>query len=62
MRSVCWALSAAEMLVITDKYGDDRRSKIGFDEFDISMEDMIPEREYDHRHDEPWLYQANDRR
>ena len=25
-----------------DKYGDDRRSKIGYDEFDISMEDLIP--------------------
>ena len=31
-----------EMNVIAEKYGDDRRSKIGFDEFDISMEDMIP--------------------
>ena len=30
------------LLVIKDKYGDDRRSKIGYDEFDISMEDMIP--------------------
>ena len=32
----------SELLVIKDKYGDDRRSKIGYDEFDISMEDMIP--------------------
>ena len=31
----------SELLVIKDKYGDDRRSKIGYDEFDISMEDMI---------------------
>jgi len=31
-----------EITVIADKYGDDRRSKIGFDEFDISMEDLIP--------------------
>lgn len=31
-----------EIKTIADKYGDDRRSKIGFDEFDISMEDMIP--------------------
>ena len=31
-----------EMTFIADKYGDDRRSKIGFDEFDISMEDLIP--------------------
>ena len=31
-----------EMVEIAEKYGDDRRSKIGFDEFDISMEDLIP--------------------
>lgn len=31
-----------EINAISDKYGDDRRSKIGFDEFDISMEDLIP--------------------
>lgn len=32
-----------EILEIADKYGDDRRTQIGYDEFDISMEDMIPE-------------------
>ena len=31
-----------EMLEISDKYGDDRTTSIGFDAFDISMEDMIP--------------------
>ena len=31
-----------EIKEIADKYGDDRRSQIGFDEYDISMEDMIP--------------------
>ena len=31
-----------EITYIADKYGDDRRSKIGFDEFDISMEDLVP--------------------
>jgi len=31
-----------EITAIADKFGDDRRSKIGFDEFDISMEDLIP--------------------
>ncbi len=31
-----------EIQFVADKYGDDRRSKIGFDEFDISMEDLIP--------------------
>ncbi|HKM20586.1 MAG TPA: DNA gyrase subunit A [Lachnospiraceae bacterium] len=31
-----------EIQLISDKFGDDRRSQIGFDEFDISMEDLIP--------------------
>ena len=31
-----------EILIIRDKYGDERRTKIGFDEFDMSMEDLIP--------------------
>ncbi|MBQ4301413.1 MAG: DNA gyrase subunit A [Lachnospiraceae bacterium] len=31
-----------EISEIADKFGDDRRTAIGFDEFDISMEDMIP--------------------
>ncbi|MDE7269277.1 MAG: DNA gyrase subunit A [Acetatifactor sp.] len=31
-----------EIMMIAEKYGDDRRSTIGFDEFDISMEDLIP--------------------
>ena len=30
-----------EMIVTAEKYGDDRRSKIGYDELDISMEDLI---------------------
>ena len=32
----------SELLTISDKYGDERRTSIGYDEFDISMEDMIP--------------------
>ena len=31
-----------EIIVIRDKYGDERRTAIGFDEYDISMEDLIP--------------------
>ncbi len=31
-----------EILVIRDKYGDDRRTAIGYDEDDISVEDLIP--------------------
>jgi len=31
-----------EILLIAEKYGDERRTSIGFDEYDISMEDLIP--------------------
>ena len=31
-----------EIIEISDKYGDDRRSKIGYDETDFSMEDLVP--------------------
>ena len=31
-----------EISLIADKYGDDRRTSIGFDEYDLSMEDLIP--------------------
>ncbi len=31
-----------EITAIAEKYGDDRRTSIGFDAFDISMEDLIP--------------------
>ncbi|MDY5775200.1 MAG: DNA gyrase subunit A, partial [Lachnospiraceae bacterium] len=31
-----------EIMLISEKYGDDRRTSIGFDEYDISMEDLIP--------------------
>jgi DNA gyrase subunit A len=31
-----------EILTISEKYGDERKTAIGFDDYDISMEDMIP--------------------
>ena len=31
-----------ELVLIRDKYGDERRTSIGFDVDDISMEDLIP--------------------
>ena len=31
-----------EISIIKEKYGDERRSQIGYDELDISMEDLIP--------------------
>ena len=33
---------SGELVETREKYGDDRRTSIGYDEYDISMEDMIP--------------------
>jgi len=41
-RKLLLAVVKKEILVIRDKYGDDRRTSIGYDEYDISMEDLIP--------------------
>ena len=41
-RSLLLRVIREEILEISEKYGDDRRTSIGFDAFDISMEDMIP--------------------
>ena len=41
-RKVLLGVIRKEILVIRDKYGDDRKTKIGFDAYDISMEDLIP--------------------
>ena len=41
-RKVLLSVIKEEILVIREKYGDDRRTKIGYDEYDISMEDLIP--------------------
>ncbi len=32
-----------EITLIAEKYGDDRRTRIGFDEFDLTDEDLIPD-------------------
>lgn len=32
-----------EIVVISDKYGDDRKTSIGLDEFDMTNEDLIPD-------------------
>ena len=44
-RKVLLGVIKEEILIISEKYGDDRRTDIGFDEFDISMEDLIPEQD-----------------
>jgi len=36
------AVIREEIILISDKYGDDRKTSIGYDEYDISMEDLIP--------------------
>ena len=45
-----------EILAIAEKYGDDRRTAIGFDAYDISMEDMIPRENTVITIDQTWLY------
>ncbi len=41
-RKVLLGVIRKEILIISEKYGDERRTHIGYDEFDISMEDLIP--------------------
>ena len=41
-RLILLSVIREEMNAIAVKFGDERRSEIGFDEFDIVMEDMIP--------------------
>jgi len=41
-RKLLLGVIRTEIMEISDRFGDDRRSQIGFDESDISMEDMIP--------------------
>lgn len=41
-RKLLLGVIKTEITVIRDKYGDERRTSIGYDEFDISMEDLIP--------------------
>ena len=38
-------MNKEELLEIKEKFGDERRTSIGFDEFDLSMEDLIPEQD-----------------
>ncbi|WP_026893009.1 DNA gyrase subunit A [Lacrimispora aerotolerans] len=37
------AVIREEISIISAKFGDDRRTSIGFDEYDMSMEDLIPD-------------------
>lgn len=41
-RKVLLTVIKEELSVVKSKFGDDRRTSIGFDEFDLSTEDLIP--------------------
>ena len=41
-RKVLLGVIRREILTVSEKYGDDRRTSIGFDEYDLSLEDLIP--------------------
>ena len=41
-RKVLLGVIRREILTVSEKSGDDRRTSIGFDEYDLSMEDLIP--------------------
>ena len=42
-KKVLLGVIKTEITLIRDKYGDERKTAIGYDEFDISMEDLIPQ-------------------
>ena len=41
-RKLLLGVIKTEITLISDKYGDDRRTKFGYDESEINMEDLIP--------------------
>ncbi len=47
-----------ELLVIAQKYGDERRTVFSRDVDDITDEELIEKRKYRYCYDEVWLYQA----
>ena len=44
-RKILLGVIKEEITFIANKYGDERRTQIGFDESDLSMEDLIPEQD-----------------
>ena len=44
-RKILLGVIKEEITFVSNKYGDERRTQIGFDESDISMEDLIPEQD-----------------
>ncbi len=41
-RKLLLGVIRTEIMLISDKYGDDRRTKFGYDESEINLEDLIP--------------------
>ena len=44
-RKILLGVIKEEISFVANKYGDERRTQIGFDESDLSMEDLIPEQD-----------------
>ena len=44
-RKILLGVIKEEITLVANKYGDERRTQIGFDELDLSMEDLIPEQD-----------------
>ena len=44
-RKILLGVIKEEITFVANKYGDERRTQIGFDESDLSMEDLIPEQD-----------------
>ena len=40
-RKILLGVIREEIILIRDKFGDERRTSIGYDEYDLSMEDLI---------------------
>ena len=60
MKNLLLGVIKKEIQIIADKYGDDRRTSIERDVFDITTEDLIPDENCRHHDDTSWIYQAHD--
>ncbi len=55
-RSLLLRVIREEILAIAEKYGDDRKTSIGYDVYDISTGGSDSEREYSDHNDQTWIY------
>ena len=49
-----------EIIEISNKYGEERRTSFEYDESEITMEDLIPNEKYCHCKNLSWIYKEND--